>query len=99
MIEHELPTDKESEAHWEKYGPGATGVGWEMAMLGLDGHLQLNGQSVIAAGQEWAEAAEGKSRSRLWAEAWGKAHIEDGTPMKMAMETAVRTADFYTREG
>ncbi|WP_299892580.1 SRPBCC domain-containing protein [uncultured Ruegeria sp.] len=98
MIEHELPTDTESEAHWEKYGPGATDVGWEMAMLGLDGHLQLNGQSVIAAGQEWAEAEEGKSRLRSWAEAWGKAHIEDGTPMKIAMETAARTADFYTGE-
>ncbi|WP_299738828.1 SRPBCC family protein [uncultured Roseobacter sp.] len=71
-LEHELPTDKESEAHWEKFGPGATGVGWEMAMLGLDGHLQLKGQPVIVAGQEWAEAKKGKSRLRSWAEAWGE---------------------------
>lgn len=98
-IEHELPTDEESEAHWEKYGPGATGVGWDMAMLGLDGHLQLNGQPVIAAGREWAEGEEGKSRLRSWAGAWGKAHIEDGTSTKAAMETASRTADFYTGDG
>jgi len=97
-LEHEIPTDKESEVHWEKYGPGATGVGWEMAMLGLDGHFQMNGQSVIAAGQEWAEGKEGKNRLRSWAEAWGKAHVEDGTPTKIAMETAARTADFYTGE-
>ena len=48
-LEHEIPTDEESEAHWDKYGPGATGVGWEMAMLGLGGHVQTNGQNVIEA--------------------------------------------------
>ena len=97
-LEHELPTDEDSEAHWEKYGPGATGVGWEMAMIGLDGHLQMIGQSVIVAGQEWTQGEEGKSRLRSWAEAWGKAHAEVGTSMKVAMETAARTADFYTGE-
>ncbi|WP_299085287.1 SRPBCC domain-containing protein [uncultured Ruegeria sp.] len=98
-LEHELPADKENEAHWNKYGPGATGVGWELAMLGLDGHIQMKGKSVIEAGQEWAEGEEGKSRLRSWSEAWGKAHAEDGTPKKIAMETASRTADFYTGEG
>lgn len=97
-LEHELPTDEESEAHWEKYGPGAAGVGWEMAMLGLDGHVQMNGQRVIESGQAWAEGEVGKSRLRSWAEAWGKAQAEDGIPIKIAMETAARTADFYTGE-
>ncbi len=97
-LEHELPTDEESEAHWEKFGPGATGVGWEMAILGLDGHVQTNGQKVIEAGQVWVEGEESKNRLRSWAEAWGKAHAEDGTPMKIAMETAARTANFYTGE-
>lgn len=97
-LEHELPTDEESEAHWEEYGPGATGVGWELAMLGLDRHVQTNGQSVIEAGQAWAEGEVGKSRLGFWAEAWGRAHAEDGTPMKIAMESAARTADFYTGE-
>ncbi len=98
-LEHELPTDKESEAHWEKYGPGATGVGWEMAMLGLDGHLQSDGRSVIEAGQVWVEGEAGKDRLRSWAQAWGEAHVEDGTPKQVAMETAERTAKFYTGEG
>lgn len=97
-LEHELPTDAESEAHWEKSGPGATGVGWEMAMLGLDGYVQTNGQSVIEAVHAWAEGDGGKSSLRSWAEAWGDAHTEDGTPSKIAMETAVRTAAFYTGE-
>ena len=38
-LEHEMPTDEKSEAHWEQYGPGATGVGWELAFLGLDVHI------------------------------------------------------------
>lgn len=95
-LEHELPTDEVSEAHWDKYGPGATGVGWEMAMLGLDGHVRTNGESVIEAGKAWAEGIEGKRMLRFWSEAWGKAHSEDGTPTQIAEETAARTANFYT---
>lgn len=98
-LEHELPTDKKSEAHWDQYGPGATGVGWEMAMLGLDGHLKASGQSILAAGQAWVEGDQGKATLRTWAEAWGKAHSRAGTPLQTAMEIAERTANFYAGEG
>lgn len=98
-IEHELPTDRESEAHWAKYGPGATGVGWELAMLGMDGYLQSDGRSVIEAGQVWAEGEVGKDRLRSWAKAWGEAHAKEGAPKQAAMETAQRTANFYTGGG
>lgn len=98
-LEHELPTDKKSEAHWDQYGPGATGVGWEMAMLGLDGHLLADGQSVLEAGQAWAEGDRGKATLRTWAEAWGKAHSQAGTPTETAIGMAERTVSFYTGEG
>ncbi|MBO6636910.1 MAG: SRPBCC family protein [Roseitalea sp.] len=98
-LEHELPTDRESEAHWDKYGPGATGVGWELAILGMDRYLHSDGRSVIEAGQVWAEGEAGKDRLRSWAKAWGEAHMQDGTPRQVAMQTAQRTANFYTGEG
>ncbi|MDX8355758.1 SRPBCC family protein [Cognatiyoonia sp. IB215182] len=98
-LEHEHPTDPESQAHWDRYGPGATGVGWELAMMGLDMHVSGDGSSTIEAGEAWAESAIGKATLREWAEAWGKAHVETGTAAQIAMESAERTAAFYTGEG
>lgn len=97
-LEHEHPTDPKSQAHWDQYGPGATGVGWELALLGLDMHLTGDGASIIEAGEAWAESAEGKATLREWAKAWGKVHTEFGTDAQTAMETAERTAAFYTGE-
>jgi len=97
-LDHELPTDPESQAHWDRYGPGATGVGWELAMLGLDMHLSGDGTSTIEAGEAWAVSTAGKATLRGWAEAWGKAHAETGTDVQIAKETAERTAAFYTGE-
>lgn len=98
-LEHELPTDKKSEAHWDQYGPGATGVGWDWAMLGLDGHLSSDGQSQLDAGAAWAEGPQGKATLRTWAEAWGEAHIKAGVPTQIAWDMAERNAAFYTGEG
>ena len=97
-LEHEQPTDQESRAHWDQYGPGATGVGWEWAMLGLDMHLSAEGTSTIEAGEAWSVSATGKATLRGWAEAWGKAHAEAGADAQIAEETAKRTAAFYTGE-
>lgn len=97
-LEHELPTDKQSEAHWDKYGPGATGVGWEMGFLGLDAHISDSSQSLLDAGAAWAEGTEGKATLRSWAGAWGDAHIRAGAPAQAAKEAAERTAGFYTGE-
>lgn len=97
-LEHEHPTDPESQAHWDQYGPGATGVGWELAMLGLDMHISGDGVSNIEVGEAWAESAKGKATQRRWAQAWGQAHVETGTDVRIAMDTAERTAAFYTGE-
>lgn len=97
-LEHEHPTDHESQAHWDQFGPGATGVGWELAMLGLDLHVSGDGASTIEAGEAWAESATGKATLRRWAKAWGKAHVETGTDARIAMETAERTGAFYAGE-
>ena len=98
ILEHELPTDPKSQAHWDQYGPGATGVGWELAMLGLEMYLASEEASTIEAGEAWSVSVTGKATLREWAEAWGKAHAEIGTDAQIAKETAERTAAFYTGE-
>lgn len=98
-LEHEIPTDEESEAHWTQYGPGATGVGWEMAFLGLDVHLSDDSKSLLDVGAAWAEGTQGKVTLREWAGAWGDAHVRAGAPKKIVKDMADRTAGFYTGEG
>jgi uncharacterized protein YndB with AHSA1/START domain len=97
-LEHEMPTDPGSEAHWAQYGPGATGVGWDMAFIGLDVHLSADGQSLLDAGVAWAEGVHGKATLRKWAEQWGEAHVKAGASAKTANDMAERTAGFYTGE-
>ena len=97
-LDHEHPTDPESMAHWDRYGPGATGVGWELAMVGLHMHLDGDGTSTIKAGEAWATSEAGKASLRDWAEAWGLAHTESGTEAQIASASAKRTAAFYTGE-
>lgn len=97
-LEHEHPTDDKSQIHWDQYGPGATGVGWELAMLGLNMHLSGDGKSSLEAGETWAGGAMGKATLRAWAGAWGEAHAKAGADAQFAADIAERTAKFYTGE-
>jgi uncharacterized protein YndB with AHSA1/START domain len=97
-LEHESPTDAESEAHWAQYGPGATGVGWEMAFLGLDVHIANEGQPSREMGEKWLQTKQGKMTLLDWAEAWGAAHIRAGADTENAMCAAEQTGSFYTGE-
>lgn len=95
-IEHELPTDTKSEEHWDKYGPGAVGVGWELWLLTLNMHLCSGGKPSTEAAAAWIETPQGKVAMQAMAEAWGNAHIVAGSPAKIAEGMAERTAKFYT---
>lgn len=97
-LEHELASDEQSEAHWQTYGPGATGVGWELALLGLEAHQINPKQSLLEAAANWMEGAQGKATVRNWAQAWGAAHIQAGGSVQSAKDAAERTAKFYTGE-
>ena len=97
-LEHEMTTDPASQAHWAQYGPGATGVGWDLSFIGLDVHLADPSQTILAAGIAWSESDQGKTTLRSWAQEWGNADIKTGTPVETANDMANRTADFYTGE-
>ena len=83
--------------HWETYGPGATGVGFEMGLLGLDMHLTDPDQPKPDP-MEFAMSADGKALHAGSSRAWGDADIAAGTDPALARAAAARTAAFYTGE-
>ncbi len=96
---HTMLKDEAGEAHWATYGPGATGVGWDLSFLGLGLHLESGGENLDrAAGEAWLASDPGKSFIRACAESWGQAHIKAGENEQVAQAMAERTASFYAGE-
>ena len=84
------------EAMWAEYGPGAVGVGWDLALLGLATHLSSGAAVDRAAAEAWAMSEEGRRFSGQLSDAWGEASIAAGTPQDEARAAARRTAAFYS---
>lgn len=83
---------------WDTYGPGAVGVGWELAALGLERHLATGAAVDRREWEAWSAGAEGKAFMRRSSEAWGRASIAAGTDEAAALAAAARTTAFYTGE-
>lgn len=83
--------------HWDSYGPGATGVGFEMGLLGLAMHLTDPTQPKPDP-LEFAMSPSGKAMLTGSSQAWGEADIAAGTDPAIAHAAATGTAAFYTGE-
>lgn len=80
---------------WNQYGPGAVGVGWDLATLGLGRHLA--GATVDPKqAAEWPTTEDGKDFVSRSSDEWRRASIAAGTPEAAAREAAGRTTAFYT---
>ncbi|MFF8959085.1 SRPBCC family protein [Streptomyces sp. NPDC014894] len=77
---------------WDRFGPGAVGVGWDLAVLGLGLHLRGATIEDPAAWQVSDEARDFIARS---SEAWGAAYRASGAPEDVAASAARETTDFY----
>lgn len=98
-LEHVMLKDDESEAHWKQYGPGATGVGWELSFLALGYHLANRGIPINPEeNAAWMASDAGKAFIRKSANDWGEAHIASGEKADIACNMAELTAKFYTGE-
>ncbi len=93
---HESPVDP---PFWKQYGPGATGLGWDMTMLFLSQHLATGEEFDPADENAFWGSPEGAAFRRSAATAWADAAINDGDPVETAREAAERSADFYTPDG
>lgn len=81
--------------HWATYGPSATGIGWEMSLLGLDHHVMKPTEPKIDEAA-FAASPEGKAFATGSGEAWAEAAIKGGEDPDSAMAAAQRTIGFYT---
>ena len=84
--------------HWEQFGPGAVGVGWEMAFLGLALHVADPAAPKVDE-VEFATSPEGRAFIVGSSEGWAQAAVVAGTEPGVANAAAGRTAAFYTGEG
>jgi uncharacterized protein YndB with AHSA1/START domain len=91
-LTHVAPVDD----HWDTFGPGAVGIGWEQGLLGLDRHLTTKAAVSAEAFQAWSVSEPGKAFTRGSGEGWCAADIAAGTPEARARETSERTIAFYT---
>ncbi len=83
--------------HWNQYGPGAVGVGWELALLGLSLHIAHPTQPMPDE-TEFATSTDGKALITGSSERWGQAAVAAGAEPGAAREAANRTTAFYTGE-
>jgi uncharacterized protein YndB with AHSA1/START domain len=92
-LAHEAHVDPQL---WGQFGPGAVGVGWDLALLGLGLHIE-SGQPVdpeIAA--SFTLTPDGAEFVRRSAAGWSDAAVADGDEPGPSQEAAGRTVAFYT---
>ncbi|MGQ4615218.1 SRPBCC domain-containing protein [Nocardia sp. R7R-8] len=90
---HEAPIAPE---FWAQYGPGAVGVGWDLALMGLGLHLSSGDPVDPAEGLAFPTTPEGLTFVRTAALGWAAAAVGDGDDPAAANSAALRTIDFYT---
>jgi hypothetical protein len=83
---------------YDQFGPGATGVGWDNALLGLAAYLAFDTEVPLET-TEWATSDDGLAFIRSSASVWGDAAIAAGEPHEVARASAERTAAFFSGAG
>jgi len=87
------------EDFWNQYGPGAVGVGWDLAMLSLWRYLETGITFDPKEGAVWPTTEDGKNFVSRCSDEWCRASIAAGTQEAAAREAADRTTAFYTGQG
>lgn len=92
-IEHSHTGEAGAE-FWTQFGPGATGVGWDLSLLGLAFHL-VAGTGRPADENHFVTIDLVQQFVRDSSRRWGEASVAAGTPEADAMAAAERTTGFY----
>jgi uncharacterized protein YndB with AHSA1/START domain len=93
VLEHVAHVDDE---RWLQYGPGAVGVGWDLALMGLRLHLATGAANDPAEIAVWTVSPEGIEFVTRSSGEWADASIAAGTDASEARAAADRTTAFYT---
>lgn len=89
-LSHICPHDD----HWKRYGPGAVGVGWDLALLALARHF-VDGTDRLDE-EAFAASTEGQAYISGASEDWRRAAVASGEDAVHAAAAARRTTAFYT---
>src|SRR4051794_40445283 len=90
-LEHSVPVDD----HWDQFGPGAVGVGWDLALLGLGLHLASGSAVDRSEAAAWVASEDGKRFMHRSSERWGEANVAGGEDAATARAQAERTTAAY----
>ncbi|MGH9159625.1 MAG: SRPBCC family protein, partial [Vicinamibacteraceae bacterium] len=94
QLEHVVPVGD----HWEQFGPGAPGVGWDLAIMGLGQHLATGAVVNADEAAAWFASDEGRAFMRESSDDWCRAAIAAGVDETSARAAAARTIAAYTGE-
>jgi len=92
-LEHISHVDDE---RWAEFGPGAVGVGWDLALIGLATHLSSGAPVNPAEVAAWSTSEDGRRFMTLSSELWRDANIAAGADSAAAHAAADRTTAAYT---
>jgi len=81
---------------WKEFGPGATGLGWELSLLFLMDYVATGAEAEPDAENEFCASETGQAFLGAAAAAWAEAAIVDGDYADEARQAADRSAAFYT---
>ena len=93
-VEHSLSRRFFDRLHWRRFGAGATGVGWELWLLGLGQHVSTSSTFDL---NGWSTSAEGKDFLKRASDDWCRAEIASGESSAKANKRAARAFAFYRR--
>lgn len=90
-LEHTAVVD---ERFWAEFGPGATGVGWDLALLGL--HLHLRNEAIVTANPKAGQhSPEFTSLTAFSSRAWGATLLAAGASAAEVATVVEHTAALY----
>ncbi|WP_370961474.1 SRPBCC family protein [Amycolatopsis sp. cg9] len=86
--------------HWEQFGPGAVGIGWDMALTALVRHLAADPGYVVdpQEAMAWMVSPAGVEFVTKAGEAWYEAHVAGGEDQAVARAQADRCLAAYTAQ-
>lgn len=94
----ELQHIAHADDHWEQFGPGATGMGYDGALVGLTIHLSTGRAVEQSWGQQWMASEDGRRFTRNSGEAWYQANVAAGADHDWARAAADRCIAAYLGE-
>ncbi|SES34075.1 Uncharacterized conserved protein YndB, AHSA1/START domain [Pedococcus cremeus] len=86
------------EERWAEFGPGAVGIGWDMALFGLSLHLSGNEMSGPEEAAAWTASDDGRLFMGTSGERWHDAHLATGEDPEKVRACADRTIAAYTAQ-